>query len=113
MSDRPPLLLSAPLLLCAGLVGVLAVLGLTGVLAPAQAVNFGQYALMFGWLWLLAERRLPTHWGFVLSLGWVLGVMGAAQALGGGLPPAVGVLGAVSALAALLAFGRLSPRVGA
>ena len=118
MSARPPLLLSVPLLpvpllLCAGLVGVLAALALTGVLEPAQATRFGQYALMFGWLWLLAERQLPTRWGFVLSLGWVLGVMGAAQALGGGLAPWVGVLGAVSALAALLAFGRLSPRVGA
>ncbi|KQR04593.1 hypothetical protein ASF71_11210 [Deinococcus sp. Leaf326] len=82
-------------------------LGLTGVLEPAQAVKFGQYALMFGWLWLLAERKMPTRWGFMLSLGWVLGVMGAAQALGGALPAGLGSLGAVSALAALWAFTRV------
>ena len=113
MTPTTPPFLSAPVVLSAGLVGLLAVLALTGVLEPAQATRFGQYALMFGWLWLLAERKLPTRWGFVLSLGWVLGVMGAAQALGGGLAPWVGVLGAASALAALLAFGRVSPRVGA
>ncbi|WP_288434107.1 hypothetical protein [uncultured Deinococcus sp.] len=110
MTVRSSLWLSTPLLLCAGLVGLLAALALTGVLEPSQATRFGPYALMFGWLWLLAERQLPTRWGFVLSLGWVLGVMGAAQALGGMLAPAVGGLGAASALAALLAFGRLSPR---
>lgn len=109
MTVRSSLWLSTPLLLCAGLVGLLAALALTGVLEPSQATRFGSYALMFSWLWLLAERQLPTRWGFVLSLGWVLGVMGAAQALGGMLAPAVGGLGAASALAALLAFGRLSP----
>ncbi|WP_288402431.1 hypothetical protein [uncultured Deinococcus sp.] len=57
MTVRSSLWLSTPLLLCAGLVGLL-----------------------------------------------------AAQALGGMLTPAVGGLGAASALAALLAFGRLSPR---
>jgi hypothetical protein len=108
MSAPSPLFASTPLLLTAGLVGLLTLLGLAGVLEPAQAVKFGQYVLMFGWLWLLAERRMPTRWGFVLSLGWVLGVMGAAQALGGTLPAGLGILGAVSALAALLAFTRIS-----
>ncbi|MFC5846992.1 hypothetical protein [Deinococcus petrolearius] len=65
-----PRLLSVPLLLCTGLVGLLALLGLTGVLAPARALD-------------------------------------------GELAPWVGVFGAVSALAALPVFGRVSPRVGA
>lgn len=56
MTVRSSLWLSTPLLLCAGLVGLLAALALTGVLEPSQATRFGPYALMFGWLWLLAER---------------------------------------------------------